>query len=135
MAKYLTDRQDRKLEDVIRKVDGFTPRNNRLPSPSRFSTGTDFGSPIVPRTVIQAATRTVQAGSDIFTPGLGTAYLFRVATGGEIEPRLDSDGAVIFKDIYNLSSKEYAPRHRHTLRNRHTSTLRRTRTRRVIHAH
>ncbi len=109
MAKYLTDRQDRKLEEMARKLDGLSGRNNRLPSPSSQITGTDFGSIIVPRTTIPAATRTVQAGSDKFEPGEGTAYLFKRATGGEIEPRLDRDGAVIFRTVYNLSTQAYAP--------------------------
>lgn len=109
MAKYLTDRQDRKLEEMARKLDGLSGRNNRLPSPSSQITGTDFGSVIVPRETIPAATRNVQAGSDDFTPGVGTAYLFKRATGGEIEPRLDRDGAVIFRTVYNLSTQAYAP--------------------------
>ena len=108
MAKYLTDRQDRKLEEMARKLDGLVVQNNRFNASLR-GTGTDFGTPIVPRTSIPAATRIVQAGSDIFTPGKGTAYLFRVATGGEIEPRVDNDGAVIFKDVYNLSTQAYEP--------------------------
>ena len=69
--------------------------------------GTDFGTAIVPRTTIPAVTRTVQAGSDLFTPGVGTAYLFKIATGGEIEPRLDLDGNAIWKTVYNYSTKEF----------------------------
>lgn len=108
MAKYLTDRQDRKLEDTVRKVDGLAGRNTRLLSPAFKFPGTDLGSLIVPRTTIPAVTRTVQAGSDKFEPGVGTAYLFRVATGGEIEPRVDNAGVVVFKTIYNFSTKSYA---------------------------
>ena len=107
MAKYLTDRQDRKLADIVRKVEGLTGRNNRGPKPELFGApGTDFGVAIVPRTDIPAATRTAQAGSDDFEPGLGTAWLFKIDDAtGLITPWLDNGGAVIFKDVYNFSSK------------------------------
>ncbi len=70
--------------------------------------GTDFGTAIVPRTTIPAVTRTVQVGSDKFEPGVGTAYLFKISTTGEIEPRLDLDGNPIWRTVYNYSTKSFA---------------------------
>ena len=109
MAKYLTDRHDRKLADIVRKVDGLTGRNNRQVNTELLgSPGTDFGTPIVPRTLIPKATRSAQPGSDDFCPGEGTAYLFKLdeATGC-ITPWFEAGTTnVIFKTVYNLSTTQ-----------------------------
>lgn len=109
MAKYLTDRQNQKLEEIARWYDGLTAQQRRQPAPAFLTTGTDFGTPIVPATTITAASRTVQVGSDDFDPGTGTAWLFRKSSTGKLEPRLDDSGSIIVKTVYNLSNRTFEP--------------------------
>lgn len=109
MARRLTPRKLNRLDETIRRVETRPLQYQRDISAKPFlgTPGTDFGTPIVPRTTIPKAKRTVQAGSDKFEPGVGTAFLFRVSAIGEIEPRLDSDGNAIWKLVYNFSLNEY----------------------------
>lgn len=112
MVRKLSQRNLVKVDETIRRVENFgiRPPPGRDPTTAFFgSPGTDFGTPIVPKTTIPAATRVVGPGSDTFTPGVGTAYLFKVGPGGDITPWLDHDGTVISKPIYNYSDVEYVP--------------------------
>lgn len=112
MTRKLTHRKLFRLEQTIRQFETRPLRYQRDVNAKSFlgTPGTDFGTVIVPRTTIPAVSRTVQAGTDDFKPGEGSAYLFKVvAGGGAIVPRLDSSGTIIFKTVYNFSSQSYAP--------------------------
>ena len=105
-------RRHKTTEQILREETRPLQLQRRVPPTDQLGTpGTDFGTPIVPRTTIPAATRTVNlGGSDTFTPGEGTAYLFRRDTDtGDISPWYDRDSNVIWKTVYNYSSIRYEP--------------------------
>lgn len=85
------------------------PRFDTAPTPYDGARGTDFGTPIVPKTTITAATRVVSGSSVTFTPGSGEAWLFRHDTSGDLEVWKDSDNNPISKTVTNLSFETFEP--------------------------
>lgn len=110
MPLELQKRQHVQIGDTIRRVEASPTGSPRILRQSYPSHGVDFGVAIVPRTDIPKATRPGGSGTE-FCPGKGTAYLFKIDGATDcVVPWLDSDGNVIFKDVYNLSTtQEYQP--------------------------
>lgn len=106
MPLELQKRQHALVGDTIRRVEAAPTGSPRILRQSYPSHGVGYSVAIVPRTDIPKATRPGGSGME-FCPGKGTAYLFRIDdVTGCVVPWLDSDGNVIFKDVFNFSFRD-----------------------------
>lgn len=106
-GRYLTGRQDRKLGEIVAKVDGGAVRTDRFRSDSKDNTGTDNGFAAVPRTTIAAKSQS----SGSATLGGGTAWLYRVnEITGDLSEVLDPrTGQHIFLPVRNMTATIFEP--------------------------
>lgn len=112
MPKYLTDRQDRKLQEIINKVDGGVREQPQRKSNSFDYVGTDNGFIGVPATTISAKSQT----SGSATLGSGTAWVYKIGFGGALEewndPRKDPGGPEdpqMVLSVFNSTSTAFLP--------------------------